>query len=579
MKRALLFMPVVIMLLFGISFGGEKIGPRPENQPVFIGNEPLPDLPYYPSQPGMTTDSPGIIVGGTQYDYQSNGSAGRRIAFDSQGGIHIDWMNGVSYPSIRHIYYNYKDNAGTWLAPGMGTSVSQQTGAGYAQLEITNDDRAVAAYHQWQTSPYTVAAIDAFSGFGIFNYYDPPDFVEGVRCYWPYVAVDRNDRIHLVVNEQAINAGDPHLLAYTMSTDNGDSWSTLTVVDTLMALSPVAVASPVSDKVAIGYTHPQNFDTQWENDVYYIESDDGLIWDWRFGKVNVTNYGPPDSLFAYIDMDAIYDYNDNLHLIWNAQWVTDEGVYFKTFLFHYSSASGAISLVTETQEDWPLSGCDFGVWNRMATKMSLAVDDTPDILYTVYTKFDSSDCSLAGYANGDIYAQSSGDGGATWTMPLNLTDSHTPGCAAGDCDSDHWATVADKANEPVLHITYINDKDAGGVAQTEGSVTDNPVMYLEAYLLGIGSEENIPRDFELSQNYPNPFNAETVIRYELQKPSEVDLSIYDITGAKVTTLVKGIREAGRHSAGFDASRYSSGIYYYRLRVEGSNITKKMTLIK
>lgn len=281
MKRALLFMPVVIMLLFGMAFGGEKIGPRPENQPVFIGNEPLPDLPYIPSQPGMTTDSPGIIVGGTQYDYQSNGSTGRRIAFDSQGGIHIDWMNGVSYPSVRHIYYNYKDNTGSWLAPGIGSSVSQQSGAGYAQLEITNDDRAVAAYHQWQTSPYTVAAIDAFSGFGIFNYYDPPDFVEGVRCYWPYVAVDVNDRIHLVVNEQAINAGDPHLLAYTMSTDNGDTWSTITVVDTLMALSPVVVASPVSDKVTIAYTHPQNFDTQWENDVYYIESDDGLIWDCR----------------------------------------------------------------------------------------------------------------------------------------------------------------------------------------------------------------------------------------------------------------------------------------------------------
>ena len=118
MKRTLLLLPVFTLILFSSSFSGDKIGPRPENLPFIVGNEPLPDVPYYPSQPGMITDSPGEIVGGTQYDYQCNGSAGRRIAIDSQGGIHIAWMNGITYPSLRHVYYNYRDNAGTWLVPG-----------------------------------------------------------------------------------------------------------------------------------------------------------------------------------------------------------------------------------------------------------------------------------------------------------------------------------------------------------------------------------------------------------------------------------------------------------------------------
>jgi hypothetical protein len=578
MKQALLFLPVVFMLFFGMTLAGEKIGPRPENQPVFIGNEPLPDLPYYPSQPGATTDSPGIVVGGTQYDYQSNGPSGRRIAFDSQGGIHIDWMNGVTYPSVRHVYYNYADNTGTWLVPGIGTSVSQLSGAGYTQLELTNDDRAIAVYHQWQMSPYAVVAIDAFSGFGIFNYYDPPDFVQGVRCYWPYAAMDRNDRIHLVVNEQAPSAGDPHILAYTMSDDDGDTWSALVVADTLMTLSSVVVASPVSDKVTIAYTHPLSFDTQWNNDVMFIESIDGLTWDWRFGKVNVTNYGAPDSLFAYIDIDAIYDYNDNLHLIWNAQWVSDAGVYYKTFLLHYSTGSQTITEMHVTPENWLTAGCDYGAWNRAVSKMSLAVDDTPNILYAVYTGFDTTDCSAGGYANGDIYMQLSNDGGASWFPQQNLTDSQTPGCAPGDCDSDHWSSVADEVGGS-LHITYINDKDAGGIAQTEGVVTDNPVMYLEVISTGIESDEDVPRNFKLSQNYPNPFNANTAIGFELTEPAEVDLSIYDITGARVATLVDGHLAAGNHSVDFDASDYSSGVYYYRLGVEGINVTRKMTLIK
>lgn len=577
MKKALMFLPVFLLLFFAISLSGDRIGPRPENLPFLVGNEPLPDIPYYPSQPGMTTDSPGEVVGGTQYDYQSNGSTGRRVALDSQGCIHVAWMNGITYPSLRHVYYNYKNNAGIWLAPGVGSAVSQASGAGYTQLELTGDDRAVVAYHQWQASPWAIVAIDAFSGFGIFNYYDPPDFISGVQCYWPYVSVDRNGNIHLIVNEQAINAGDPHLMAYTMSTDDGDTWSALIEADTLMTLSGVVVSSPVSDKVAIAYAHPQNFETQWENDIFYIESQDGLTWDWRFGKINITNYGAPDSLFAYIDIDAIYDYNDNLNLIWNAQWVTDAGVYYRTYLFHYSTGSQIVTQMHETPGTWP-AGCAYGVWNRAVTKMSLAVDG--QVLYAVYTGFDTTDCSAGGYANGDLYMQHSINGGVDWTTPQNLTNSQTPGCAPGNCDSDHWATVADEVND-LLHITYINDKDAGGIAQTEGSVTDNPVMYFEYDPVVVGIDDNgiIPNTFSLEQNYPNPFNASTQIEYGLEDAVEIDLSIYDVTGAKVTTLAKGSKEPGVYSVKWDASEYPSGIYYYRLLAGTESTTRKMALIK
>jgi hypothetical protein len=463
--------------------------------------------------------------------------------------------------------------------PGEGITVSQGNGAGYNQLELTGDNRAVIAYHQWLASPWAVAAIDAFSGFGIFNYYDPPDFVNGVRCYWPYVTVDRNDNVHMVVNEQAVNAGDPHLLAYTMSTDFGDTWSSLVEVDTLMTLSAIVVSSPVSDKVTIAYAHPQNYDTQWENDVYYIQSDDGITWDWRFGKVNITNYGAPDSLFAYIDIDAIYDYNDNLHLIWNAQWVTDAGIYFKTFLYHYSTGSQIITQMHETPETWP-AGCAYGVWNRAVTKMSLGVHEASNTLFAVYTGFDTSDCSSGGYANGDLYMQQSINGGADWTAPQNLTNSQTPGCTPGNCDSDHWATLANDVDD-YLHITYINDKDAGGIAQTEGSVTDNPVMYLEfdPSVVGVEEHEIAPKTFSLNRNYPNPFNASTKIEFELERAAGIDLSIYDVTGAQVATLAKGIMESGTHSINWDASGYSSGVYYYTLRTADEHITRKMTLVK
>jgi hypothetical protein len=71
----------------------------------------------------------------------------------------------------------------------------------------------------------------------------------------------------------------------------------------------------------------------------------------------------------------------------------------------------------------------------------------------------------------------SADGGATWSEPENITNSPTPGCWPMECDSDHWPTLNEVVDDS-LYITYINDKDAGGIPQSEGVDTENPVMYL-----------------------------------------------------------------------------------------------------
>jgi len=577
MVKRILFWSVLVLLTMSITaaYAGDKVAPRVEHR-LITGFEPIPDMNYEPAMPGLRTDSPGELVGTTQYDYQSNGSSGNRAGVDSQGGVHFVWMNGISYPSQRAVYFNYVDNAGNFLSP---TALSQVNGAGYCQGGVTNDDRAAVTYHSStdpNTENYVVYAEDQFTGFGIFQYFDPPDMLS-LRCYWPYFCIDRNDNIHVVSCENAPNAGDPQAVSYTVSTDGGTTWSAIVDVDTLETISQNVVASPVSDKVAIVYSHPQNYDTQWNNDIYYIQSDDGLTWDWRFGKVNVTNYGAPDSLFSYTDLAAIYDYNDNLNIVWNAQYVTDAGIYYRTFLLHYSTGSQTITQLLETEETWP-AGCDYGAWNRPVAKMSMGAHAGGN-LFVCYTRFDSSDCSQGGFANGDIHMQYSADGGQTWSIPENLTNSPSPGCTAGDCDSDHWSALADKVDDE-LHIIYIEDKDAGGIPQTEGQVTTNPVKYLAVpAVTSVYQTGSMPTTFELSQNYPNPFNAQTNIDFNLEKDSRVELNVYDITGAKVVNLVDGDLEAGSHSITWDASEVSSGVYYYKMRTNGEDITRKMTLLK
>ena len=127
-------------------------------------------------QSGLITKSPGIVIGETQYDYQTNGATGNRVVVDNLGGRHFIWMKGHPYPSTRSVYFNYCDPGGDWPLPEGGQPVSQANGAGYTQISMTSDDRAAVAYHETALNCVTYAE-DQVSGFGIFEYYDPPDFM------------------------------------------------------------------------------------------------------------------------------------------------------------------------------------------------------------------------------------------------------------------------------------------------------------------------------------------------------------------------------------------------------------------
>ncbi len=86
-------------------------------------------------------------------------------------------------------------------------------------------------------------------------------------------------------------------------------------------------------------------------------------------------------------------------------------------------------------------------------------------------------------------------------------------------------------------------------------------------------------NFSLAQNYPNPFNPTTSINYSIPKQSRVQLSVYNILGKQVATLVNKAQSAGSYSINFDASELTSGIYFYKLQIDNQMQMKKMTLVK
>jgi hypothetical protein len=114
----------------------------------------------------------------------------------------------------------------------------------------------------------------------------------------------------------------------------------------------------------------------------------------------------------------------------------------------------------------------------------------------------------------------------------------------------------------------------------ERSLVSNP-------LLGIVNNGQLPKEFRLFQNYPNPFNPSAKVKFDIAKAGNVTLSVFDITGRLVTSLVNERLQPGSYEVKFDGTSYSSGIYFYRIQAgdpstssgQGYTDTKKMILLK
>jgi hypothetical protein len=97
---------------------------------------------------------------------------------------------------------------------------------------------------------------------------------------------------------------------------------------------------------------------------------------------------------------------------------------------------------------------------------------------------------------------------------------------------------------------------------------------------GVFLEPNVtPKNYTLSQNYPNPFNPSTSIRYSVPAKSFVTMRIYNILGQEVETLVNMEQSAGSYLVQYNASRLSTGVYFYELRAGDYRDVKKMILLK
>jgi hypothetical protein len=155
---------------------------------------------------------------------------------------------------------------------------------------------------------------------------------------------------------------------------------------------------------------------------------------------------------------------------------------------------------------------------------------------------------------------------STFTTSVQLSE-HPPGWSA-------------RGYMPVLFEYFDANADAGAV--WVGQDGSNKRVYFDRFNAVVGVTHNgneIPGTYSLSQNYPNPFNPATKIDFAIPKNGFVTIRLYDMLGQETATIVNKEMTAGSYTADFDASRISSGVYFYKMVSGDYTSIKKMVLVK
>jgi hypothetical protein len=161
----------------------------------------------------------------------------------------------------------------------------------------------------------------------------------------------------------------------------------------------------------------------------------------------------------------------------------------------------------------------------------------------------------------DLYFSS--DGGDNWVaIQLDIETSR----------SSYFWTVPENATE-TGRVQIVQDNTGADYIGESGD-------FIIQTAAGLDDHQDVsPDSYALFNNFPNPFNPTTAISYRLSAVSNVELSVYNVLGQKIVTLVSENQHAGSHQVEWDASGFASGIYYYQLRAGEFVAVKNMVLLR
>jgi hypothetical protein len=574
MTKNILIVTSAIVVLTIQALGGGRARVLPVAPPEADGLSTPTEIQQI--NPSVYSIGPGDSIGYTVSDYATNGSACHNIINYADDGIAIGRMGAlIADATDRGTYYSYSSDAGATWSPLAWIEGVRRGWGNIEQLELANGTE-VTMSHDAATTPMDVC-IDADRGLGVWSC----NSTLGSGKLWPRLSTSQPFAIH-TIHADANPATD---LRYSRSQDGGATFDILDqpVFPGNPAFQADADAYDIASRgTNIAIIHAPSPTVAGTADVLLATStDNGDTWSTQT-ILDVKGPGElplgeeeyqPDGAVA-----CVYDSAGNLHVTWTNFLAIGDGSNNPVLFYeidapvsYWSEATGVVQIPTTVHDTSIVKpGNAFG---NLVTQPDIGFDanNNPYIIYQQQiSEQDTAEIFLQ-----HIYATGSPDGGATWTEPVDIT----PGTGF----DASFGSLADFVDDNV-YLTYFSDPLGGNAVRANHSFIQVAVMFhtwpAADLLTGVKAvTAGVPEAYRLEQNYPNPFNPATTIRYTIPAGGHTTLKVFDVLGREVSTLVDAEQDAGSYQVSFDAAALANGTYFYTLEAGSFKETKKMLLLK
>ncbi len=554
----------------------------------------------------QTSPIPGAVItlidssSGPSFNGTYRGSQEQIFFEPTTGNLVTAWYYyyGSSDPDPRRVYAATSlDGGKTWtlfpeINQGVGTNLNGRfpTVKGTADTPIILYRNASTSDPNIQNQP-TLATDLAGWGGGVWEniFVDEKasaDSVMDIRYYSLDIAPD-NSNLWLIGAHH--HSGDPpgefHLVY--RSEDGGVTWSRPIPVATavpddstsdkyiidLSTSSLGVLLGPNNTAFAVGLCQYYSDSDLWR--LYYVTSDDGGKTRSKPSLIPGTEFLDFSNSDIYHNFMPLRDAAGNIHIFAvgrdTSEVVSGEPQPYRGWDLRFDGSTWNINkfvfpkLLNDGLVAWGLNNLE-----EVYPLNAAAVGADGTLYYAYEDVVDTA--GAAGnprYFSYNLFVMVSEDNGTTWKGPVAVLQEWSGrgpnGMARNAGDNLHLVFREYNADLGLSSLYYL------GVPTTEVKKLVTSVA--------TNSVRNVPKTHALFQNYPNPFNPVTTIRFDLKEDTQVTLTVFNMLGKKVATLVDKKMQAGYKGVVWDASNLPSGIYFYQLKAGNFMQTRQMVLMK
>ncbi len=323
--------------------------------------------------------------------------------------------------------------------------------------------------------------------------------------------------LHVVWSDDRSGNSEIH---YKRSVDGGSTWES----DLRLTENPAASYFPaIAVSGSIVHAAWSDYRDGGNEEIYYKRSSDGGA-SWS-PDIRLTNAK------GWSEWPGIAVSGSNVHLVW---YDFREGGVATGQIYYKRSTDAGLTW----ESDVRITADLFGAYLA-------SVAAAGPVVHLVWSEY------------GDIYSRRSSDEGASWAPATHLTNNQSlvcPPVTSNPC-------VA--LSGPAVHVVWMDRRDGNGEIYYRQNPTGETIIDRRE------SPDASPEESALERNYPNPFKETTNIGYRIGKACFVEISLRDVSGRRVSTLVRGVKSPGRHTTVFNGAHLVPGIYILSMRAGAS----------